>query len=388
MSNILCGVDNLSGYSRLFQGKRIGLLTNPTGVTKDFVSTIKIFKENYNLTVLFSPEHGVYGEIQAGEVVDSYMDELTGIPVMSLYGKNHSASLTDDMLNMFDVLVYDIQDVGSRFYTYPAKLKQCMEVCKKADKAVVVLDRPNPISNIVEGNIIDDELLSIVGFYKMPQRYGLTIGELAAMVNAECNINCCLTVVPLKDYRSTMFWQDTGFNYINASPNLPNIDAVLLYNGTCIFEGTAISEGRGTTHPFEQIGSPEINPFKLADIMNGYKLPGVHFRPTFFTPMFSKYSGSLCKGVQIHILDHKLVRPVKLGLILFVEALKMSRISSDFFVRHNGSSFHFIDLLAGNKVIRNKNINLDISKILDTYEQQSKAFKSQTEKFKLYHGDN
>ncbi len=382
MANVLCGIDNISDFLHLFEGKRLGLLTNPTGVNNKFESTINILHKQFNLTVLFSPEHGIRGNIQAGVCVENYTDDITNLPVISLYGKNHNSSLTNEMLNLFDVFVYDIQDVGSRFYTYLSKLKQVMEICGRAGKEVVVFDRPNPIGNKVEGGWVEEEMISVIGCHNMPQRYGLTIGELAQLFNKSSKMPCNLHVVPMKNYLPDLFWHETGLHYINASPNLPSMDGIVLYNGICIFEGTTISEGRGTTRPFEQIGSPEIDAYKLADIMNGYGLNGVCFRPVYFTPSFSKHKDTLCKGVQIHVLDRKVLEPVKLGLTLFVEALKMSAISDDFFVRY--SERFTLDLLTGSSLIRTKNVDLDVVEVLKAYLDNARKFNDICKDITLY----
>jgi len=235
----------------IFGNKRIGLITGPSGVDRNLNSTIDIINKNFNLTALYSPEHGVRGNFQAGEKVGDYIDERTGIKVFSLYGNNKKP--TKEMFQDIDIMVIDVQDVGSRYYTFLYTMAYAMEACKENDKTFVVLDRPNPIGGSkVEGNILNTKFSSFVGLYPITQRYGLTIGEIAKFFNGEFNIGCELNVVKLEGWKRDMYYDETGLLWVNPSPNIPTIDSAVLYNGTCLFEGTNISEeGRGQQSPLK-----------------------------------------------------------------------------------------------------------------------------------------
>lgn len=309
---IKLGIDNIDKYLDFFKGKRVGLITNPTGLTSDCVSTIDFLKEKVNLVALFSPEHGVRGHMQAGVRFDTYIDEETGITVYSLYTKDKRP--TKEMLDNIDVLCIDIQDAGSRFYTFIYTMAYAMQACALHDKEFVVFDRPNPINaSSYEGNILDINYRSFVGYYPIVQRHGLTMAELAKMFNEEFGINCKLTNILMEGYDREKYYDETGLLWVLPSPNFPTINTAIVYNATCIFEGTNISEGRGTTMPFEYVGAPFIDGKALEEKLNSLNLPGVYFRRQYFTPTFSKFKDEVCYGVQVHVLDRKTFLPVKTG---------------------------------------------------------------------------
>lgn len=306
------GIDCINKYLDVFKGKRVGLITNPTGINSKFESSIDVLKESTNLVALYSPEHGVRGNIQAGEKTESYIDERTGLPVYSLYGKTRKP--TEEMMNEVDVLAIDIQDAGSRFYTYIYTMAYAMMACKEYGKSFVVFDRPNPAGCLkYEGNILDITYRSFVGYYPIVQRHGMTMCELAKMFNEEFNIGSELTLVLMEDYKRNMYYEDTSLLWVMPSPNFPSPDTAIVYNATCIFEGTNISEGRGTTIPFEVVGAPFVNPDEYANNMNKLGLNSVYFRPMYFTPTFSKHAGVMCGGVQVHVLDRDKFDAVKTG---------------------------------------------------------------------------
>ena len=306
------GVDNIDKYLDFFKGKRVGLITNPTGINSKGVSTIDILKDKVNLVALFSPEHGVRGHMQAGVRFDTYVDEETGITVYSLYTKDKKP--TKEMMDKIDCLCIDIQDVGSRYYTFIYTMAYAMMSCKEYDKEFVVFDRPNPINaEDVEGNILDINYRSFVGYYPIVQRFGLTIAEVAKMFNEEFGIGCKLTTILMENYNRKMYFEDTKLLWIVPSPNMPTIDSTIAYNCTCLFEGTNVSEGRGTTKPFEYVGAPFINGKELEEKLNSLKLPGVLFRRQYFTPTFSKFQGEVCSGVALHITNRKKFKPVHTG---------------------------------------------------------------------------
>ena len=306
------GIDCIDQHLDFFKGKRVGLITNPTGVDSSFRSSIDVLKEKVNLVCLFSPEHGVRGHMQAGVRFDSYIDEETGIIVYSLYTKDKRP--TKEMLDTIDVLCIDIQDGGSRFYTYIYTMAYAMMACKEHNKEFVVFDRPNPINGVdVEGNILDINYRSFVGYYPIVQRHGMTIAELAKMFNEEFGIGCKLHLIKMEGYDRKKYYDETGLLWIMPSPNFPSVNTAIVYNATCIFEGTNVSEGRGTTAPFEFVGAPYIDPKSLADKLNSLCLPSVYFRRQYFTPTFSKHEKVVCGGVQVHVLDRDGFLPVHTG---------------------------------------------------------------------------
>lgn len=312
---VFCGVDNLKSVDSILRGKRIGLMTNPTGVDHRLRSSIDILNEAYTLTALFSCEHGVRGDVQAGLHIDSAPDPETGVMVYSVYGASHH--LSDEMLDAFDVFVYDIQDVGARFYTYIYSLSNAMEDCARAGKPVVVLDRPNPLgADRVEGTLLDERVSSFVGKYAMPTRYGLTVGEYALWVRDYLHLDLDLHIAPMLGYTRAMRYEDTGLAFVPPSPNCATLHAANVYIGTCVFEGTNLSEGRGTVLPFEYIGAPFVDAPALERRMNAMNLPGVLFRRAYFTPQFNKHAGAQCAGVQVHLTDPRSASPFAVGLYL------------------------------------------------------------------------
>lgn len=305
----------------LVDGRHIGLITNHTAIDRALRSAIDLLHADprFELVHLYGPEHGVRGDAQAGAHVGRENDRDTGLPADSLYGETRKP--TPEMLEGVDVLVFDIQDAGVRFYTYISTMVLAFEAAIEAGIPYVVLDRPNPITgHHVEGPMLDPRFESFVGIHPIPTRHGLTVGELARLVAAdrgwpEPN------VIPMQGWQRDMWWDETGLPFVQASPNLPTLDSLTVYPGTCIFEATTLSEGRGTTRPFEYIGAPWITPTELVADLRSRNLPGVGFRPASFTPMFSKHQGETCYGVQVHILDREALRPVELGVYL-VHAIK------------------------------------------------------------------
>ena len=301
----ILGIERIDEFKNVFEGKRVGLITNPTGIDGNFKTSIDILREKTNLVGLFSPEHGVRASIQAGVHLDTYVDDETGITVYSLYGKSKKPS--KEVMDVLDIMSIDIQDCGSRYYTFIYTMAYCMMACAEYDKEFVVFDRPNPVNcEKVEGNKLDvEKFRSFVGYYPIAQRHGMTMGELAKLFNEEYGIGCKLTVIPMQNYERWMDFEDTKLPWVIPTPNLPTVATAYAYNATCIFEGTNVAEGRGTTTPFELIGAPWLKAERLAEELNSYGLKGVYFRPQWFTPTFSKYAGTLCGGVYVHITDRK-----------------------------------------------------------------------------------
>jgi uncharacterized protein YbbC (DUF1343 family) len=311
------GIDVLvaSGFKEL-DGQRVGLITNHTGVDSAGVTTVdRLHKaSNVKLVALFSPEHGIRGKLDQPRIGDS-VDETTGLPVISLYGESRKPSR--EQLDRVDTLVFDIQDIGCRFYTYPSTMGLAMEAAAEAGKRFVVLDRPNPIGGeLVEGPLIDTSGNSFVGFHQVPVRHGMTIGELARMVAAEKKLAVDLVVIPVEGWRRSDYWFDTGLTWINPSPNMRSLPAAVLYPGVGLLEFTNVSVGRGTDAPFEMLGAPWIRERELAALINRADPPGVRVVPVRFTPTASKFAGEECGGVSFIITDWNEFRSVDLGLVV------------------------------------------------------------------------
>jgi uncharacterized protein YbbC (DUF1343 family) len=299
----------------LLRGRRVGLVTNPTGVTSDLESTVDVLHRapGVQLAALFGPEHGFRASAPDGVAVTSGRDRRTGLPVHSLYGPTKKP--TPEMLAGLDVLVFDLQDCGARFYTYTWTLRYSLEAAAENRLPLLVLDRPNPIGGeAVEGPVLDRRFASFVGDWPIPIRHGLTLGELATLFNR--TIGADLTVVRMQGWRRAMWFDDTGLPWVLPSPNLPTLEAATVYPGTCLVEGTNLSEGRGTSRPFEFVGAPWVDDDDLALALNALRLPGVRFRPVVFMPTASKHSESTCGGVQVHVLDRQAFQPVATGVYL------------------------------------------------------------------------
>ena len=293
-----------------FYSQRLGLLANQASVDRCFTPTGKlILRQGGNLTCLFSPQHGFFAEKQANmQESGDTRDTSSALPIFSLYGAVREPSV--EMLEKLDVLMVDLQDVGTRVYTYSTTMGLCLEAAARMGIKVVVLDRPNPIGGEqVEGNILAEDHRSFVGRYPLPMRHGLTMGELARYLVAHCKIGCDLEVIPMRGWRRPDFFSNTGLAWVSPSPNIPTWETALLYPGMVLLEGTNISEGRGTTLPFQVFGAPFIDFQKLEDDLEKAGLEGVVFRPLCFEPVFDKWAGQICYGFQIHITDCRVFRP-------------------------------------------------------------------------------
>ncbi|WP_404802158.1 exo-beta-N-acetylmuramidase NamZ family protein [Bacillus infantis] len=359
----------LDDQKELIEGKRVGLITNPTGVDQELNSIVDLLHNDpeVELTALYGPEHGVRGSAQAGEYVEFYTDEKTGLPVYSLYGATKKP--TPEMLENVDVLLFDIQDVGTRFYTYIYTMAYAMEAAKENDIPFIVLDRPNPLGGTeVEGPVLETPYKSFVGNYEIPLRHGMTVGELAKLFNEEFEIGADLTVVKMKGWKRDMYYDETGLQFVMPSPNMPTLDTALVYPGAALIEGTNVSEGRGTTKPFELIGAPFINADNLAQQLNSLNLKGVSFRAASFTPSISKHAGKLSHGIQIHITDRDEFEPVKTGLHIVKSIHDL--YPEDFAFRAEDSrGISFFDQLIGNGWVRDA---IDEGKSVEWIESQWK----------------
>lgn len=374
------GVDRLTEYSSLFQGKRLGLMTSSSGRDRNLISTTQLLTEAYEVTAFFAPEHGIRGEKEAGDVVETYKDSATGIPVYSLYRKD-STRLTKDMLDKVDTVVFDIQDIGTRYYTYISTLHQTIEDCAMFGKELIVLDRYNPLGDTVEGGVLDLAYKSFVGTYSIPIRHGLTVGEFATMVNEEQALGCQLTVVPVTGWQRESLFFDTGALWLLPSPNMPSFETALFYPGSCLFEGTNLSEGRGTTIPFQCVGAPFVHAEKLAQHMNSKKLPGVLFAPYYFTPTFSKFTGEFSEGVKYYLTDAQRFQPVRTGLELLYSVMEFYPEDFTFLPSTREDGIAFIELLAGDSRILDKT---PLDTLLTSYEKESQEFAERKKRYELY----
>ena len=308
-------------------GKRVGLVTNQTGINSQGRRTIDVLAHapGVKLVAIFSPEHGIAG--RADSVVQNDKDSATGLTIFSLYGDTRRP--TDAMLENVDALVFDIQDVGVRFYTYITTMAYCMEAAAKHRIQFLVLDRPNPLGgDTMEGPVLDANRTSFVGYFPMPVRYAMTIGELAQMFNAENLIGADLHVITMKNWRRNQTYDETGLRWIPPSPNLKTLKAAFLYPGVEILQAGGVSVGRGTDAPFEILGAPWIHAADLAAELNGRKIPGVGFAPAQFTPSSGPYSGSICQGVTIELTSRSSLDPCSWGLRLPAPCIEIIQISS------------------------------------------------------------
>ena len=380
MNKTILGIERINEFKSLFEGKRVGLITNPTGIDSNFKSSIDILKEKTNLVCLYSPEHGVRASIQAGLALDTYIDEETGLPVYSLYGKNKRPG--KELMDLIDIMAIDIQDCGSRYYTFIYTMAYSMMACRDFGKTFVVFDRPNPIGGEkVEGNLLELEYRSFVGYYSIPQRHGMTIGELAKLFNEEFGIGCDLKVIPMQNYERWMSFEDTCLPWVVPTPNMPTINTCYAYNATCVFEGTNVAEGRGTTTPFELIGAPWLNSEDLSRRLNSYHLPGVYFRPQYFTPMFSKYANELCGGVFVHVTDRQKFNSMKTSWVMLEE---IRRKEKEFkvnkpYVEGRPSLF---DFEVGTKYMIDASLSLEEE--LDILDKDAQKFNQMRQKYLLY----
>lgn len=371
------GIERLDEYLPLFSGKRVGLITNATGWTSDYRSSVEVLAAKTNLVALYSPEHGLWGDRPAGETVGSYTDLRSGLPVYSLYGETKKP--TAAMLADIDVLAFDIQDVGARFYTYIYTMAYAMQSCREQNKTFVVFDRPNPVGGMVEGPLLKPGFNSFIGMYPIPIRHGMTVGELARLFNEEFGIGCKLEVVPMSGWRRSMLFADTGLPWIMTSPNMPTPQTALVYSGSGLFGGTNVSDGVGTTRPFELVGAPWLRADTLADELNAEKLPGVRFRPVYFVPRFGLYQDEVCGGVQIHVVDPQRYRALDTALTMLYRIREAGGGALRF---NRGQGEGMIDLISGEDRLRSGRYSLD--ELRAGWRQEADAFAKKTEKFYLY----
>ncbi|MBN1932138.1 MAG: DUF1343 domain-containing protein [Desulfobacterales bacterium] len=370
-------------------GRRIGLLSNPASVTKNFRHARELINKQFpgQLKALYAPQHGFFSEKQDNMIESPNMiDTVLKIPIFSLYGETRIP--TKNMFDPIDILIIDLQDAGTRVYTFIYTMSYCLEAAKRFNKKVLILDRPNPINgSSIEGNCLSPEYSSFVGRYPIPMRHGLTIGELALLFNNFYGINCDLEVFPMQGWRRDMYFSDTNLPWIPPSPNLPTPTSAIVYPGQVIWEGTNISEGRGTTQPFEIFGAPFIDHAKILSTLGGNKLPGIILREISFEPTSNKWQGILCKGFQIHITDVQKYKPYLTSLKLLQTII--FHYSTQFNWKLPPYEYEFfklpIDLIIGEKIIRQRIARFDsINEISASWQDNLDQFIEIGRKFHLY----
>ena len=325
---ITVGIERLcEERADLIKGRRVGLVCNQASVDHELRHSADVLKsvKGIQLTTLFGPQHGIRGDVQDNMVETPHtLDVETGLPVYSLYSETREP--TEEMLQDVDVLVCDLQDVGCRIYTFVYTIANCMRVARRLGKRLIVCDRPNPIGGVaVEGNLLESGFESFVGQYQLPTRHGMTAGELSKMFNEHWGIGCDLEVVSMDGWSRELWFDETDVPWVLPSPNMPTLDSATVFPGTVHLEGTQVSEGRGTTRPFELVGAPYIEAGDFARKLESIGLPGVRFRPTNFLPTFQKHAGVTCGGVQIHVLDRLELRPVMTGVAVVKTCFELYR---------------------------------------------------------------
>jgi len=368
---------------------RVGLVAHPASVNGRLEHAVNIFRwsKKFILTAIFGPQHGIHGQTQDNMVEwEGFRDPVSGLPVYSLYGKARKP--VHSMLDHVDVLAIDLQDVGSRYYTFIWTMDHCMQACREAGKTVVVLDRPNPIGgSLTEGPVLDPQYASFVGLKPLPVRHGMTIAEIGGYLHETYYPDLDFRVIPMKGWKRAMWFEDTGLPWVIPSPNMPALETALVYPGMCLFEGTNVSEGRGTTRPFEIFGAPFIDSQTVVDILKGFRLPGVTFRPLHFQPTFHKHTGILCGGTQIHVTSREKFKPFKTGVAI-LKAIN-NAWPRDFKWKQPPYEYDEvnlpIDILAGTDRLR-KDIESgkDLGEMETWWREQTKQFEKVRKKFLIY----
>lgn len=385
---VTLGIERLLERERkLIEGKRVGLVCNPASVDRRFQHSADLIAADRGVTLgaIFGPQHGFRADLQDNMIETPHSsDSRRQVKVFSLYSEVREP--TTAMLEGIDALVIDIQDVGTRVYTFIYTMANCMRAAAAHGVPVIVCDRPNPIGGVVEGNLLDEDYTSFVGQYPIPMRHGMTIGELAQLFNGAFGIGCNLHVVRMDGWSREQYYDATGLPWIMPSPNMPTLDTAIVYPGAVLFEGTQLSEGRGTTRPFELIGAPWIDGEALADAMNAKRLPGVHFRPVFFEPTFQKHARTTCGGVQPHVTDRNAFLPVRTAveLIAGFHAQNPSRFAwrePPYEYEHDKMP---IDILYGSPALREAIATGRIAEVIDGWAADEEQFRSLRKPFLLY----
>jgi len=385
---LVLGSDRLLASDRL-DGRRIGVVCNPASVDAGLrhVADRLLAHPGATLGAIFGPQHGFRSDVQDNMIETGHTrDEVRRVPVYSLYSETREP--TPEMLHGLDALVIDLQDVGVRIYTYIYTMANCLKAARRQGLKVIVCDRPNPIGGAqVEGMVLVPGFESFVGMFPIPMRHGMTIGELARLFNDEFGLGADLEVIPMEGWRRDMYFDATGLTWIISSPNIPTVDTTTVYPGGVLFEGTNVSEGRGTTRPFELVGAPWVVAEPFADAMNRRRLPGVFFRPALFEPTFHKHAGKGCGGCQVHVLDRRTFQPVEAGVAL-IEAFRASD-PGQFRWKDPPYEYEFertpIDCLAGSSELRQQiDAGMTAHDIARSWEGPVAAFRKIRERFLLY----
>lgn len=391
MTAVKPGIESLLKHPPLWlKEKRIGLLVNQASVDSRLRHTADLLAGAYprSIRALFGPQHGIRGEKQDNMVESpDFIHPRFQIPAFSLYGATRSP--TADMLDLIDILVIDLQDIGTRVYTFISTMAYCLRAAAKHGKKVVVLDRPNPIGGQqVEGNLLREDCRSFVGVYPLPMRHGLTIGELALLFNDSCTMHCELEVIPMEGWARSMLFRETGLSWVSPSPNMPSPETALVYPGQVLLEGTNLSEGRGTTRPFEIAGAPFIDPFSLKGKMDQRQLPGIILREAYFQPTFNKWQGRLCGGLQIHVKSPALFKPYSttIALLQDVTALYPEQfLWSDPPYEYEEKKMP-IDLITGDRGIREAiEQQRPIGELESSWREDVRSFTQHAHRYHLYH---
>ena len=390
MVHVNTGLDRLvaGAFTRL-KGRRVGLVVHPASVDQRMRPAVELIREcgAVDLKTLFGPQHGILGQTQDNMIEwEGFTDGSTGLPVHSLYGQHRKP--TSAMLDGLDVLVIDLQDVGARYYTFIWTMLLCMEACAEHGVQVMVLDRPNPIGGkLTEGTVLDPEFRSFVGLAPIPMRHGMTAGELAGFFVRWLELDLDLEVVWMEGWKRDMDFAATGLPWVLPSPNMPTLDTALVYPGGCLLEGTTLSEGRGTTRPFEIFGAPYVDPETLAGVLTDWSLPGCRFRPLHFEPTFHKYAGEVCGGVQVHVTDAKTFEAVT----TYTAAIAAIRNQWPDRFAWKQPPYEYeteklpIDILAGGEAWRaGVEANLSPWRMKSDWMEQLKAFSEMTAEFRRY----
>lgn len=380
-ARVRLGVENLAAVDAELRSRRVGLLTNAAATDSALLPSVDLVAARYDVRLLFGPEHGVRGDLAAGEAVASGVDEPTGVRVRSLYGERRAPSAED--LAAIDVLAVDLPDIGSRYYTYLSTLAHAMRACADAGVPVVVLDRPNPLGGaVVEGGVLRPEFASFVGLHPVPVRHGLTIAEYARLVNA-LQPACELAWAPLSGWRRAWYHDESGLPWVMPSPNIPTADTALAYAGTCLFEGTNVSEGRGTAKPFLLVGAPWLDPSRARAAVDARRLAGAALRDAVFRPTASKHANEVCHGFELHILDRSRFAPYAAAVAL-LDAIRRSHEEFAFRVPSAPGERSFIDLLAGTDELRRGESGVDA--YLERCAGEADAFRTRRAPYLIYAG--
>ncbi|MGH8822966.1 MAG: exo-beta-N-acetylmuramidase NamZ family protein [Jiangellaceae bacterium] len=387
---VLTGFEVLqeSGYDAL-RGQRVGVISNPTGILPDLRHEVDemVSSGEVDIVAVFGPEHGFRGTSQAGQGEEFFIDEKTGLPVYNAYNDADRMSELFDEVGL-DTVVFDIQDVGARFYTFIWTMYLAMEAAAETGKRFVVLDRPNPITGRqAMGPVLHPEHATFVGLKPISQQHGMTVGELAQLFNAEflpeaVGTQVDLEVVPLRHWFRDMWYEETGLPWVMPSPNMPTVDTATVYPGTCLFEATALSEGRGTTRPFELIGAPEID-HRWEEALNARQIPGVSFREAYFNPTFSKHAGNVCGGVQVYVHDRDTYDPIRTGLTMIIAARQ--EFPQYRWRSQDGPTSFWLDKLTGSDRARLAiDAGADIDEVVDGWQDELAEFRKVREKYLIY----